>query len=108
MTDAPDDTSDERDEKDDERTQGAPLPEATIEPPQPPPGGPNAIGGVGGDGAATAGSDPVPRDLDPKLKSAWKEELPDDVEEEIEEREDTDTQATKGDAQPRPDQESPA
>ncbi|NYI99906.1 hypothetical protein HNR19_000605 [Nocardioides thalensis] len=79
-------------------------PTPTVEPPQPPPGGPNAIGGVGGDGAATAGDHPLPRDLVP----ATEPPVPDDVQEELEETEDTDTQATKGEAEPRPDEESPA
>jgi hypothetical protein len=83
-------------------------PRPTIEPPQPPPGGPNAIGGVGGDGAATAGSHPIPRDLDPRLRAAWEEKVPDEIEEQIEEGEDTDTKATKGEAEPRPEEETPA
>lgn len=88
--------------------QGTARPQPKIEPPQPPPGGPNAIGGVGGDGAATSGDHPLPRDLDPSVKPATDEDVPKAVEEELEEGEDTDTQATKGEAGPRPEHESPA
>ncbi len=74
-----------------------------VEPPEPPPGGPNAIPGVGGPGVAAVGI-PLPRDPNPRANPATEHEVP----AEIETGENTDTQATKGEAEPRPDQESPA
>ena len=80
---------------------GTPGPNGGVEPPPPPPGGPDAIAGVGG----TAGNGPaLPADPDPELNPATDDELPP----EVEEGEDTGTQATKGDAEPGPEQESPA
>lgn len=85
-------------------------PEPKVEPPEPPPGGPNAIDGVGGTGATPDARGPVlPRDLDPDLSPTSDDAgVPDDVQQELEEGEDTETQATKGEESPEPEQESPA
>lgn len=78
-----------------------PLPRPTAEPPAPPPGGPNAVPGVGGDGAYSTAA----RDPNPDHNPATDHELP----EEAKEREDTDTEATKGRGDDvAPDEESPA
>jgi|GEM_PF-6884656 len=67
-------------------------PEPVAEPPAPPPGGPHAVPGVGGEGAYTS----IPRDPDPNLNPET-----DEIPIETKEREDTDTEATKGgDEQP--------
>lgn len=76
-----------------------PAPEPTAEPQAPPPGGPNGLEGVGGDGAYTTDA----RDPDPHKNPAT-EELPADTLE----LEDTDTEATKGNPDVKPEDESPA
>lgn len=77
-----------------------PLPEPKTEPQAPPPGGPNAVPGVGGDGAYST----EPRDPNPNHNPATDEELP----EEAKQGEDTDTEATRGNPSPDPEEESPA
>jgi hypothetical protein len=76
-----------------------PAPKPVAEPQAPPPGGPNAMRGVGGDGAYTT----EPHDPDPMSNPAT-DELP------IEalEGEDTETEATKGNDDVEPTEESPA
>ncbi|TNM46128.1 hypothetical protein FHP29_04190 [Nocardioides albidus] len=77
-----------------------PAPTPVAESPAPPPGGPHRIEGVGGDGAyTTEGRDPQPSE-----NPATDDELP----AETTTPEDTDTEATKGNPEVPPDQESPA
>ena len=67
-------------------------PEPIAEPQEPPPGGPHAVPGVGGDGPYSR----VSRDMDPRLNPETNE-----VPLETTQREDTETEATKGgDEQP--------
>lgn len=77
-----------------------PRPEPTVGPPEPSPGGPDAVEGVGGDGVHSA----EPRDPDPRDNPATDKELP----AETTEPEDTDTEATKGNPDVAPEDESPA
>ena len=83
-------------------------PEPRTEPPEPPPGGPNAISGVGGAAATGGAAQPLPRDLDPDRNPSTDDVMPEDLEAEVQSGEDTDTQATRGEAEPRPEEESPA
>lgn len=76
-----------------------PAPEPAIEPREPSPGGPHAVEGVGGDGPTST----VGRDLPPDLNPVG-DQLP----EKTKTTEDTDTEATKGNPEPPPEQESPA
>lgn len=76
-----------------------PQPEPTAETPAPSPGGPDAIEGVGGDGATSR----EPRDPDPRLNPAT-----DDLPADTLELEETDTEATKGNPEVKPEDESPA
>lgn len=76
-----------------------PAPEPVAEPQAPPPGGPNAIEGVGGDGAYST----EPHDPDPRENPAT-----DEIPVEALEGEDTDTEATKGNDDVPPTEESPA
>lgn len=78
----------------------APPPQPKAEPPAPPPGGPNVVEGMVGDGAYTA----EPHDPDPDLNPATDTELPP----ETVTPEDTDTEATKGNPDVKPEDESPA
>ena len=77
-----------------------PPPAPKAEPPAPPPGGPNRLEGVGGDGAYTTEA----RDPDPRENPATDDELP----AETTSPEDTDTEATKGNPEVAPTEESPA
>ena len=77
-----------------------PRPAPVAEPPEPPPGGPHRIEGVGGDGPHST----EPRDLDPRFNPATDHELP----AETLAPEDTDTEATKGNPEVPPEEESPA
>lgn len=74
-----------------------PRPEPRIEPPQPPPGGVDAVVEVEYE-PGLAVPDPDPE----------KNPSTDDVPAETKQGEDTDTKATRGEAQERPEQESPA
>jgi hypothetical protein len=76
------------------------LPEPKAEPPDPPPGGPHAVPGVGGDGPYTR----IARDPDPSRNPRTDHDLPADTTE----PEDTDTEATKGEAEIAPEKEPPA
>ncbi|HWJ67037.1 MAG TPA: hypothetical protein VNT31_10195 [Nocardioides sp.] len=90
-----------RTDPDDDTGQTLPPPPAPYaEPPAPPPGGPHAIPGVGGDGAYSTEA----RDPDPRHNPATDDELPP----ETLSAEDTDTEATKGNPEVPPTEESPA
>ncbi|KRC59657.1 MULTISPECIES: hypothetical protein [unclassified Nocardioides] len=92
-------TSPRVDPDDDTGQRLPPPPKPTSEPQAPPPGGPHAIEGVGGDGAYTR----EPHDPDPLLNPAT-----DDLPPETTTGEDTDTEATRGNADVAPEEESPA
>ena len=92
-------TSPRVDPDDDTGQRLPPPPEPTKEPQAPPPGGPHAIEGVGGDGAYTT----EPHDPDPALNPAT-----DDLPPETTSGEDTDTEATRGNPDVPPEEESPA
>lgn len=85
---------------DDDGSGLSPAPTPVAEPPAPPPGGQHRIEGVGGDGAYST----VPRDPRPADNPATDDELP----AETVTPEDTDTEATKGNPEVPPEQESPA
>jgi hypothetical protein len=84
-----------------------PQPEPEIEPGEPSPGGVDAVDAADGVDGERAQPDPAVRDLDPKDNPALEDELP----EEMQEPEDTSTEATKSDEGERDteqEDESPA
>lgn len=84
-----------------------PKPDPEIEPGEPKPGGADAVETGDGVDGETAEPNPAPRDLDPDRSPAVEDALPED----LTEKEDTDTEATKGegdDVQVDQDKESPA
>jgi hypothetical protein len=84
-----------------------PQPDPEIEPGEPNPGGVDAVDSADGVDGERAEPNPDGRDLDPEDNPAFDDALPD----EMRQREDTSTEATrddKGESETEPEKESPA
>lgn len=85
-------------ENTDQQTVSDAVTEPVAEPPEPQPGGPRSAGEVVSDGATSTVGRDLPPDLNPVANQLPETATP----------EDTDTEATKGNPEPPPEEESPA